>query len=196
MIDKLGRCPNCNQNWDDGDTLTNLNKMDIFTHKLPADMLKIAAGLGYTETNKNKFSRVKVHERDRVILYECPNMRCGHVFNSETGEEYNSMYDYGRKEKSEKVKVYTSEDLGNIHTELIDKEDDCPFDVDNRPTKKYVEPKFPFEVDSILDHMAKTPKLILLDVKEEENAKEKPKDDTDNGGINTGNSPQKGRWGR
>jgi ribosomal protein S27AE len=94
MINRLGTCPNCGRNWDDGDALQNLNKMSVFEHATPGAMKKIAGTLGYSEENKVKFSAVNVHQIGTVTLYECPRMSCKHVFMADTGEEWRCLFDY------------------------------------------------------------------------------------------------------
>jgi len=94
MINRLGKCPNCGRNWDDGDVLENLNKMSAFVHTTPPMMKKVAASLGYSDENKNRFSAVNVYQIGDKTLYECPKLTCKHVFVADTGEEYYSLFEY------------------------------------------------------------------------------------------------------
>jgi len=92
MVDKHASCPNCGKKWDGGDALENLSKLDVFFNKSKKEMDKVAAMMGYSEHNKSRFTRVIVHEKEEVVLLECPY--CNHLFNAETAEEYASMMDF------------------------------------------------------------------------------------------------------
>lgn len=94
-IDKTGLCPNCKTDWNAGDILAELQKLDIFFLKNYKDMEKVAGNYGWKANSKSNLSKVKVYEyEDGTTLIECPNMKCGHVFNTNTGEEWDSMFAY------------------------------------------------------------------------------------------------------
>lgn len=95
-IDKLGTCPYCNESWAGENVYQHLNMMGIHSHKSDGEVRKLAHQFGYDERNPIKFSKVIVHEIQdtNITLYQCPNIRCSHFFNKDTGEEYASMIDF------------------------------------------------------------------------------------------------------
>ncbi len=109
-MDKYGLCPNCSTNWNMGDIRQNLGNLSIFKHKSEYEVTKVAALYGWTEFNKGNFSSViaTTLEDSRTILL-CPEVRCGHYFDSATGNEYDNLIDAINKEneiiREEKKKV-------------------------------------------------------------------------------------------
>jgi tetrahydromethanopterin S-methyltransferase subunit A len=93
-INRHGHCPSCKVNWNAGDVLESLASISAFKHKTKRELNNIAANYGYSESNNVNFSKVIIHELSvDLIFYECPNIRCRHVFNKFTGEEFKSFYE-------------------------------------------------------------------------------------------------------
>lgn len=89
MIDKHGKCPNCNTNWDAGDIKDNLRSLNVLSHKTEYELTKAASLYGWQEEKPIKFSKVSIIVlEDKAILYKCPEIRCGHLFDANTGEEF------------------------------------------------------------------------------------------------------------
>ena len=101
IIDKHGLCPHCGVSWDGKDISDELNKLSVFANKNPRKIQEIAANFGYSEENRTNFSKVIVIEIEEGIFYKCPEMRCGKVYNSETGEEFDSIIE--AKQKIEEI---------------------------------------------------------------------------------------------
>lgn len=93
VINRHGNCPACDKKWDDGEMVERLRGMEVFMNKTNSEIEKLAMSFGWTEENKAHFSKVVVHELNGNIYYMCPEMRCGHVFNAMTGQEFNSFFD-------------------------------------------------------------------------------------------------------
>jgi hypothetical protein len=114
-IDLHGRCPNkeCNDNWDGGDILEQLGKIEAYSSMGYNDLVKLAEqSYGYTQENKKRFSRtiairfVPSVAKDSYNEYlhtaeaassmknspdyiQCP--KCRKVYDIKTGEEFNSI---------------------------------------------------------------------------------------------------------
>lgn len=96
-IDKFGLCPNCKTDWRSKDIHEELNSLSIFTHKTPKEMLGLANNYGWTEHNRGIFSKVIVRQlEDGRTFYICPNIRCGRVYDAETGIDYDSVEEASR----------------------------------------------------------------------------------------------------
>lgn len=94
MIDKYGKCPRCEENWNAGDIKTVLSKLSIFAHKSDYELSQIATKYGWSEFDKTNFSKASsVILEDGREIFKCPNIRCGHLFDSKTEKEYSSIYD-------------------------------------------------------------------------------------------------------
>ena len=106
-IDRNGACPHCCHSWDGQDIFESLNMMDVHAaSKSQADVAKLAIQFGWTPDNGKKFSKVIVYEMfsetGKDIFYQCP--KCQHVYNSITGEHFNSIYEVrNRNKKAEEV---------------------------------------------------------------------------------------------
>lgn len=88
-INKCGICPNCNENWDDGDIMEVISKLDIFVGKNSSSFKKLAANFGWNESNKTRFSKAKIVETiDNEIFIQCHNNTCNSIFDTNTGEYY------------------------------------------------------------------------------------------------------------
>lgn len=105
-FDKYGKCPNCNTDWNIGDINEVLGRLDIFSHKTEYEVRKVAANYGWTEFNKGNFSGLEVINVDDSTIGKCSNMRCGHFFNLETGDEFSRLTDAVNNEnKIERVEA-------------------------------------------------------------------------------------------
>jgi hypothetical protein len=91
-VDRSGRCPCCNENWDGGDILEQLSKLDIF-FMIPKEAKKMAEKYGWTEWEKKRFSNVIGVEFEKHLqktnMVQCP--KCRHVFNVVTGQHFRSL---------------------------------------------------------------------------------------------------------
>lgn len=92
MIDKFGNCPHCNKSWRGRDILEELKRLSVFSHLNDSGLLDLASRYGYSPQTKGNFSTVNIYFREDGIFYQCPSIRCGHVFNAETGQEFESMW--------------------------------------------------------------------------------------------------------
>lgn len=91
-IDRYGLCPNCKSDWNGRDVYEDLNRLSVFSHKSPQEMTTLASNYGWSDFSKTKFSKVIIIElEDGKILYKCPEIRCGHIFDVETGFEYEDI---------------------------------------------------------------------------------------------------------
>ena len=94
MIDKFGECPSCNKNWNKGDIKTILSSMSTFKHKTEKSIEKIAAAYGWTEEVPTNFTLLSLTAlEDGRVFGTCPNIRCQHIFNIETEQEYENLDD-------------------------------------------------------------------------------------------------------
>jgi hypothetical protein len=102
-LDKYGKCPNCDTDWNMGDIRNVLRKIETFSGKSDYELDKIAALYGWTEFNRSNFTALEVlTTEDNLKLGKCPNMRCGHYFNIDTGEEFSSLREvYNSKTEAE-----------------------------------------------------------------------------------------------
>jgi hypothetical protein len=91
-MDRKGKCPNCGVSWKGEDILNHLSTMDVFINE-PLEKVKEIANraFGWKEDSPESFSEVIVHSKNGNTLYQCPNMKCMHIFDANTGEEYKSM---------------------------------------------------------------------------------------------------------
>lgn len=92
-IDKYGKCPNCETDWNKGDIHKVLSNINMFAHKTDYDISKIAQNYGWTEFNKGNFSSLKLIEVEDKKIAQCSNIRCGHFFDLETGNEFVNLLD-------------------------------------------------------------------------------------------------------
>lgn len=96
-IDKYGECPNCQYDWSDGEMLGVVSKLEVFAGKSTTDLRAIAGAYGWTPENRAKFSNVvtisigpsEATKGELITYFQCPG--CKHLFNSETGEKYESL---------------------------------------------------------------------------------------------------------
>lgn len=100
-IDRLGDCPKCGSNWDNGDIYQYLAKLDVFVMKSAQEVIVEARKYGWTPENQKKLSRViGIEVSDKLNFFQCPD--CLTVFNSETGEKFETInaarVNYGEKE--------------------------------------------------------------------------------------------------
>jgi len=98
MIDRLGTCPCCGASWNGGDILDQIKKLDVFTHTAPSDIVKVARSMGWSEENKTSFTKLVVYEVDGIVVLECHNDRCKHVFTAD-GVDMGSMTEYREAKK-------------------------------------------------------------------------------------------------
>lgn len=98
MIDRFGLCPNpdCNINWDSGDILLQIKRIETLHNRTDPEIMQLASEFGYSTMEKKHFSKViaiQVHKSqsqpDDVNLYQCPE--CRHVWNADTGEHYHDI---------------------------------------------------------------------------------------------------------
>ena len=91
-VNRSGRCPCCNENWDGGDIFEELSKLDIF-FMIPKEAKKMAEKYGWTEWEKKRFSNVIGVEFEKHLqktnMVQCP--KCRHVFNVVTGQHFRSL---------------------------------------------------------------------------------------------------------
>lgn len=192
MLDKLGSCPSCNMKWHGGDIHENIMKMDVFTGRDYKHTLAIAGKLGYTPNNKTNFTKVKVHELlDGTILLECPNIRCGHVFNMNTEEEYDSMYNYFKGIKTQ-PKVEQSANLPEAEEIKRRQEKAISRMIDN---SLRVMDEWDIEADPVKDDDTHS-FTITATKKEEEDAKEKSENPREGRKRRPIYSGKRKRWGR
>lgn len=132
MLDRHGKCPNCDTSWDGGDILEHLTNMDVFTNKTPKEIEEIATNnYGWNPVDRPRFSKLIGHDLEEVSLMQCPNIRCCHVFDKETGQEYASVIDaklgipYVKSESPVKDYISAEEfDIHDIPEEFFKKEED------------------------------------------------------------------------
>lgn len=109
-IDRFGKCPNCEEDWTGEDVHTELNGLSVFTHKTPNEMENLASNFGWSKDNPSKFSKVIVIDIEaEKELYKCPNIRCSHLFDPETGIEWESIENY--REDIEFTKEKTEDEI-------------------------------------------------------------------------------------
>lgn len=105
MLSKYAHCPNCDANWNAGDIKRHLRGLSVFLHKSDYEIEKVAKSYGWRENKQTKFSITSgIILEDGREFVKCPNMRCGHIFNVNTGEEYDSIYS-----------LYDNEPIENEH---------------------------------------------------------------------------------
>lgn len=102
-IDKYGVCPNCGVNWEGSEVHEEINSLNVFSHKSTNEVKTIAGEFGWSEDNKVKFSRVIVIQAEEKTFYQCPEIRCAVVYDTETGISYASIEEATRP----KVSVYS-----------------------------------------------------------------------------------------
>ena len=90
-LDRNGYCPVCKTNWDNGDILEELSKLDLYSSKTHKEMLEIASNYGYSVDKPNRFSKLLIVEiRENNTSYcECPS--CKHIWDVSTGKHYNNI---------------------------------------------------------------------------------------------------------
>jgi hypothetical protein len=90
-MDMLGNCPHCNKDWDGGDIMENLMKMDCFMNIGQTALELIAIGnYGWTRENGKKFSLAVLHTIEGKVYAECPS--CLSVFELISGERYPNIH--------------------------------------------------------------------------------------------------------
>lgn len=125
-VNKYGLCPSCNKSWEGKDIQDELNNLSVFKYKSQKNVEAIAGNFGYSEENKTKFSKVIVIESGNDIFYKCPEIRCGKVFNSKTGDKFNSIEQAKRGIAEIQTEDMTPEkDIIDEHTDI--NMDDLPF---------------------------------------------------------------------
>lgn len=111
-IDRYGLCPNCKSDWNGRDVYEDLNRLSVFSHKSPQEMTTLASNYGWSDFSKTKFSKVIIIElEDGRILYKCPEIRCGHIFDVETGFEYEDIVS-AKEGEGESINKITEEIQG------------------------------------------------------------------------------------
>lgn len=92
-IDKLGKCPHCNKDWDGGDIYDVLASMGVNVIKSQKDVEELAKGYGWTPENKLHFSNTNTIEIDhplmKEVFYQCN--KCNYVYEALTGKEYRNI---------------------------------------------------------------------------------------------------------
>ena len=95
MLDRKGFCPNCKINWEGKDILEHLSDMDVFTNESEDKLKEIAnKSFNWKQDNPQSFSEVIIHSYNGKTVYQCPNIKCMHVFDPISGEEYFSMFNF------------------------------------------------------------------------------------------------------
>lgn len=97
MIDKYYECPKCHYNWNDGNILEVVGRLEIFNNKSTTELRTIANTFGWTPENQARFSSVvtisigpsEATKGKTVTFFQCPG--CRQLFNSETGESFISL---------------------------------------------------------------------------------------------------------
>lgn len=96
-LDKHGTCPECNTNWDAGEILDTLARLNVFSGKTLNDVAKVANSYGWTQLNQARFSNVIIIMlpvtpiRREVVLYQCH--KCMSIFDRDTGEKFHTLTD-------------------------------------------------------------------------------------------------------
>lgn len=95
-LDKYSDCPNCHFNWDGGNMLETLSKLDIFSGKSITELRQIASTYGWTPENQARFSNVIIITLgvaplvpEEITFYQCPG--CKYIFEPITGRDYSSL---------------------------------------------------------------------------------------------------------
>lgn len=116
-IDRFGKCPNCGFNWDAGNIYEQLASLSCNIGKTEGEIKKLAENYGWTEVNKIHFTKtIAIETKDGKTFIKCPEMRCQHVFNRETGVEYKSIFEAKRSENApviEAIDLSLSEEMKN-----------------------------------------------------------------------------------
>lgn len=110
-LDRYGKCPNCQAEWDGGDILNNLRRLQVLSEKTEEELVNIAfQGFGYQKSNPKNFSRViaisvvpvepnGINPHTTPNLYMCPE--CRQVWDALTGKHYGSLFMAKNKDKYE-----------------------------------------------------------------------------------------------
>lgn len=93
MLDKHGNCPACGRDWNGGDVLEEISKIELLINTTDKELVTAAESFGWETENKVRFSKVKTIQIEDKTYFQCHNIRCGTIFDAETGERYESMYD-------------------------------------------------------------------------------------------------------
>lgn len=93
-IDRYGICPNkeCQMDWNGGDILQHLRKLDVFGEKTEEELVNLAfRGYGYEVSKPKSFSKVVAVSSSptKIDFYQCPD--CRQVWDATTGKHYNSL---------------------------------------------------------------------------------------------------------
>lgn len=89
-MDRFGTCSNCEQNFDGGDILENVNKLGALAHhSFEAKQTFAEKGYGYLKENKKHFSNLITLELEYGLFLQCP--RCGTIWDANTDEEFKNI---------------------------------------------------------------------------------------------------------
>lgn len=121
-IDRFGKCPHCENSWRGPDIYEELLRKSVLAVSI-GDAKKAAAMYGWTETDKKRFSNVITYELEIGTFVQCHS--CGHLFNSETSEEYRSISDVKQGRKLNIVETADNDSDDDIQE--LREVDDCPF---------------------------------------------------------------------
>lgn len=122
-LDKHGTCPSCNTNWDAGDILDSLARLNVFSGKTLNDVAKVANSYGWTQLNQARFSNVVITifpptpERLRELtFYTCP--KCMSTFEITGGHRFDSIIH--AKREIDSLFTKNSNNNGSDNNQLLD----------------------------------------------------------------------------
>lgn len=132
-LDRYGICPNeqCRMDWNGGDILEGLARLDVLGEKSKEELVNIAhLSFGYQVQNPKNFSKViavqVVKDTKRVEgeipkpdFYMCPN--CRQVWEADTGRLFSSLNSAKNNEDHEQ---FNREFFNNIEVEAAKRLDD------------------------------------------------------------------------
>lgn len=90
-INRLGNCPSCGASWKGDSILDEINSLSVFKNRSNRDVLNIATSYGYNGDNTVTFSKTISIQIEGRHLIKCPEMKCGAIFDIETGEQFNTI---------------------------------------------------------------------------------------------------------
>jgi hypothetical protein len=142
MIDKHGKCPACNGEWDDGDVAEVVSRLSVFVNSTEEVIENAIKTFGYTPENRVRFSKVITIQVGDKTYYQCNKIRCSRLFNIETEKQYLSLWD-ALQEDNVVIEIESKEEfVTDLEFEdVFNSEDNFNLKADVLPTKLIEEQK-------------------------------------------------------